>query len=132
MPRFGYLLALAWMITGCEQDIDPPQLQLTQADVGKPLILAVGSDFLLTLPASPSTGYSWQWAPDHLAQLLCLELHGETAKVAPHDVRAGAPSQERWRCHAKAVGSGKLHLLYARQWESVPPAKEFIVPVTLR
>ncbi|MGL4204653.1 MAG: protease inhibitor I42 family protein [Aeromonadaceae bacterium] len=132
MSRYGYLLALACLITGCEQDVALPTLQLTQRDEGKPLILAVGSDFLLTLPANPSTGFNWQWAPDHLAQLQCLELHGETAKIKPDKARPGSSGQVRWRCHAKGAGSGKLHLLYARSWESVPPAREFVLPVTLR
>lgn len=92
MSRYGYLLALAGLITGCEQDIEPPHLQLAQSDAGKPLALTVGSEFMsLTLPATHSTGFTWQWAPDHLAQLQCLELHGDPVKVA----KSGASRRAR-------------------------------------
>ena len=132
MSRYGYLLALAWLITGCEQDIEPPHLQLAQSDAGKPLALTVGSEFILTLPATPSTGFTWQWAPDHLAQLQCVELHGDPVKVAKKVVRPGAPGQVQWRCKAKVAGAGQLHLLYARTWELQPAAREFVIPVTVR
>jgi len=70
--RGRYILA-SLLLAACSGQHTKP-LEITEADNGKQLTLAVDGEFLLHLAANPSTGFAWQWQPALPAAISCKAL----------------------------------------------------------
>ncbi len=93
---------------------------------GDTITVAKGDEFVIALPANPSTGYSWTAGKDP-----------EVAFVSSRQVaggnQPGAPGTQELTFRATDTGASTLELSYARSFEQgVPPAKtaKFSVTVT--
>lgn len=67
------LCLLLFMLTGCGSD-EPQLLEVSEVDAGSRIVLEEGDTLQVTLPGNPSTGYSWELAPEGSA---LLQLQGE-------------------------------------------------------
>jgi inhibitor of cysteine peptidase len=105
----------------------PAAVEVTENTPCPPLSLTVGQSLLLSLPATPSTGYSWT-----LKALPPILQHGGEAVFlpSPENERLGAAGQMRWRFTAHTPGTGTLALDYRRPWEQgVAPVRTFRCPL---
>lgn len=99
------------------------------SDPAKPVNVAVGREFTLTLESNRTTGYQWQLAksPDETV----VKLIGNRYEL-PDSRLIGAGGREVWAF--KAVGKGKteVDLRYVRPWEKdIPSAKEAVFSVVV-
>ncbi|WKV51387.1 MULTISPECIES: protease inhibitor I42 family protein [Dickeya] len=91
----------------------------------------VGEQFEVTLPANPSTGYTWaiKKLPD------VVVLTGKTYKPGAdcHD-KVGCGGHEMFHFKAVKAGEGEIDLSYARPWEKQPQPddKEAVIKVTVK
>jgi inhibitor of cysteine peptidase len=98
-----------------------------------PATLTVGDTLAITLPANPSTGYSWgvATAPD------AAVLAGPGDPTYAPDNTGGAPmpgagGKATFRLVAVGAGSTRVVLTYRRSWEGdVPPVQTVTVDVTV-
>jgi inhibitor of cysteine peptidase len=101
-------LALCWLAS--VQAVEP-----------KPLGVAVGQEFKITLPANATTGYQWVLAqpPDeNLVRVLKSDYKRSNSKLM------GASGNITWTFKALAAGQTEMKLKYARPWEKTePPAQ---------
>jgi inhibitor of cysteine peptidase len=89
------------------------------------ITVAKGEQFVIELPATPSTGYSWSAQDDDLVSLEgTTQVRGGSAP--------GAPGTQRMTFRAEATGATTLVLDYARPFEpGVPPAETASFDVTV-
>ena len=127
------LLAVTLSAAACGDDNDdgvaPNEVQLTQADNGKAVAVAMGGTLIVALPSNPSTGYSWAVVA---AEPTNLELQGEPTFVPPGSTTpvVGAAGTEVFTFKAIKTGTAKLSMAYARSFETgVEPEETFEVTV---
>lgn len=85
-----------------------------------------GDEFVIALPATPSTGYAWTAADNP-----------DVTFVSSHQVqgadRPGASGTQELTFRADHTGQSTLELVYSRSFEpDVPPAKTAKFPVTVK
>lgn len=101
--RFWLLtgLVLVWLVTA-------------QAGEPKPIAVATGKEFKITLPCNATTGYQWVLtkAPD---EKLVKVLRSEHKR--PDSKQVGAGGAMVWTFKALAAGKTELGLDYVRSWE---------------
>lgn len=123
------LICLGLLLAGCGGGTAGEPLAVTTAQAGSMIELAVGQELQVSLPANPSTGYSWEVAPDSTAVLV---QEGEP-EFASDSQLLGAGGLETLRLTAQKAGSGTLRLIYHRPWEEgVEPAEVFTLEVVIR
>jgi inhibitor of cysteine peptidase len=93
---------------------------------GEDVTVAEGDEFVVALPANPSTGYAWTAGenPD-VAFVSSRQVSGGT--------RPGSPGTQQLTFRGTQAGASTMALAYARSFEpGVPPAKtaKFAVTVT--
>ena len=107
----------------------PRELELTAADNHGSIELQPGQRLRLTLPANPTTGYTWavlEPTDDRiLRQLGEIEFEPESDLV-------GAGGVQIIRFEAISAGQSNLKLVYHRPWESVEPLETFTLSITVR
>jgi inhibitor of cysteine peptidase len=93
---------------------------------GDSIAVADGTEFVIALPANPSTGYSWTAGDDHdLMFLSSRQLAGGN--------QPGAAGTQELTFRATNAGTTTLALAYARPFEpNVPPVKTARFPITVR
>jgi len=85
-----------------------------------------GGEFVISMAANPSTGYTWN--ADHNPNVTLVSSKQVAGGNLP-----GAPGTQEMTFQATDPGSTTLKLAYARSFESgVPPAKTADFPVTVR
>ena len=98
----------------------------------KPITVAVGGEFKITLQYNASTGYQWQFVnpPDEkFLKLLTTEYKPAASKLV------GAGGDEVWTFKATGEGKTRLELGYVRPWEKgKAPAQStnFVIVVKAR
>jgi predicted secreted protein len=94
---------------------DPKPKVYTEDDTDITVLLE--HEFIVELPATPSTGYAWTAVSNPAVQQMTTEqIQGGT--------QPGAQGTQRITFRSQAVGTTTLVLNYARSFEpSVPPAK---------
>ena len=127
--------ALAGCSSGGSKPIAPSSAPITTtaADNGKTIPLSDGQQFLVSLPANPSTGYSWNVTslPSVLATAgVPSFVQNSTKKNSKAIVGSAGTTTLTFR--ATSAGSGKLVLGYMRSWESVPPAQTYTLQVEVK
>ncbi len=90
------------------------------SDPNVPITAAVRQEFLLALPANPTTGFTWQLAKPLDPNLMLAET-----SYTPEEGRiVGAGGTQYWRFEGISPGTATITLNYARSWEKgVAPAK---------
>jgi predicted secreted protein len=85
---------------------------------GDSITVERGSEFIVALAATPSTGYSWQTAPNASVQF-------ESSKqVQPEGAAPGAAGEQQLRFTAVKKGASLLEFAYSRSFEpGTPPAR---------
>jgi inhibitor of cysteine peptidase len=137
LPLLALLLAVASACGGDDDDDDddgdatpaatsaasptaasgaPDEVQLTDADDGSTVALAVDGTLIVALPSNPSTGFAWSvTAPEPAG----LELEGEPEYVPPGSTTpvVGAAGTQVFTFTATESGTSVLTLTYARDFE---------------
>jgi len=121
----------------CVVDSDRPAAggrcePVTKDSPVKPIINAkVDEEFEIRLSSNPSTGYDWQVTIEdesilEYAGSECIGCEADAGKIV------GAGHEFAYNFKALKAGHTKIHMDYARPWESVPPldSREFAVTVS--
>ena len=127
MRLFFCAIAFVPLLVACTGNPSAP-LSIGINDSGKQLVLATGSEVILRLPATPSTGYRWQWSPALPEAVHCKEL----PLAMTQDDLPGAPGEQQWQCQLPEKGRFVLTLDYLRSWEKLPPVRTFNVTLLVR
>ena len=92
---------------------------------GDTIKVANGDEFVIALPANPSTGYSWTAGDDpDVAFVSSRQVSGGS--------QPGAGGTQELTFRADQVGTSTLELAYTRSFEQgVPTAKTAAFPVTV-
>jgi inhibitor of cysteine peptidase len=101
---------------------------ITAADVGQPIHLRVGEEFVLNLRSNPSTGYSW-FLTDTKNPVL-ISLGKPTYTHGPS--MPGAGGIQSWNFRAVERGAQPLKLEYRRPWEKKVAGKTAIFQVIVQ
>jgi inhibitor of cysteine peptidase len=104
------------------------EIQLTDADDGATVQLAVGGTLIIALRSNPTTGYSWAIAGD-LPQTLRVEGEARFVPAGSTQPVLGAGGTEVWTFTAVSPGDADLKLGYRRPFETNLPLKTFSVIV---
>jgi len=133
------LLWLAWsgsavMLAAAEnkpakKSADKQTTELTQADNGKTVKLAVGTSVVIRLPGNPTTGYSWRTAKITGAAVGAAgEPKYQANAHAPGMVGVGGTYTFTFK--AAKQGKAEISLEYVRPWEKgIAPIKTFSATV---
>jgi inhibitor of cysteine peptidase len=114
----------------CLPILGPPPVSLTEADSSKTVVVEIGQQILVTLPANASTGYAWQ-----LAELDPAILETTSQQYLPPSLPLpGAKGEERWEFTALSAGATQLRLVYLRPDDppDTEPAQTFEIVVSVR
>jgi inhibitor of cysteine peptidase len=93
---------------------------------GDSITVTNGAEFVIALPATPSTGYSWTaGADDDVTFVSTRQIAGGS--------QPGAAGTQELTFRATNTGTSTLEIAYARPFEEgVPPVKTAEFPVTVR
>jgi predicted secreted protein len=119
----GLLLAVALVPWG---DDAPATVAPAVYHQGDSIATHEGDEFVITMAATPSTGYEWTSGdnPD-VVFLRSTQVAGPA--------RPGAPGSQELTFRAEHSGSSTLKLAYARSFEGgVPPAKTATFAITVK
>jgi len=93
---------------------------------GDDISVQPGDEFVIAMPANPSTGYAWTAADNP-------DVTYESSHQVTGGSQPGAPGTQELAFRAERTGRSTLELAYARSFESgVPPVKTAKFPVTVR
>ena len=107
-----------------------PALTLTNQDAGRSVDVKLGDTIMITLDANPTTGYTWEVAPDVRTS---LRLAGQPTYTASQPVMTGSGGKMTFRFTAVTAGETSLKLIYHRPWEvDVAPAQIFTLQVNVK
>ena len=96
-------------------------MQVSEADDGREISIAVGETLELALPEASGTGFRWTLTSvDKSILALEKEHFADTAVTAP-----GSGRMRRWLFKAIAPGTATVALVYARPWEKKAPVRSF-------
>ncbi len=92
---------------------------------GDDITVKEGDEFVIALPANPSTGYAWTAAEN--PDVMYVSSHQVDGGSQP-----GAPGTQELSFRAEHTGQSTLELAYSRSFEpGVPPAKTTKFAVTV-
>jgi inhibitor of cysteine peptidase len=92
---------------------------------GETIKVAVGDEFVIALPANPSTGYTWTASSDP-------DVTFVSSRQVSGGSQPGSPGTQQLTFRGTHPGTSTLELEYARSFEaSGPPAKTAKFPVTV-
>jgi len=106
----------------------PAPRTLGPAEAGSRVALEVGGELTISLPANPSTGYSWVVSSINPA---LLNQIGDPEFSAESDL-IGAAGTMTFHFEATAAGQDSLQLNYLRPWEDTEPLETYTVTVNVR
>jgi inhibitor of cysteine peptidase len=119
----GLLVTMALVPWG---DDAPASSAPTVYHEGDSIEVAKGAEFVIALPATPSTGYSWTAGDDAEVTLV-------SSRQIAGGSQPGAAGTQELTFRATNTGTSTLDLAYARSFEpDVAPVKTAQFPVTVR
>jgi inhibitor of cysteine peptidase len=128
--RKATILALALAVLAGTAGCRPQTVNLDANGNGESVETTVGGRLIITLPANPSTGYTWE-VQGGAAPV--LELVGEPEFTSDNPDLLGAGGSLTLTFRAAQPGTTTLVLVYHRPWETdVEPLDTFTVRVTVR
>jgi predicted secreted protein len=114
------------VLAACSANAD--HTALTAADAGSTVNMNVGATLEISLQGNPTTGYTWELAPD--GQELLVQ-DGE-AQFKAESTLLGSGGLVTLRFKALRQGTADLKLIYHRTFEpNVPPLRTFAVKVVI-
>ena len=103
---------------------------LSERDSGSTVSVKMGQTLAISLPANPSTGYSWNLTTS--PSTTTISKVSNTYQAAPTAV-VGSGGLELWQFLALKTGTTSLTLKYAHSWEiSTTTEKEFTLTVIVQ
>jgi inhibitor of cysteine peptidase len=102
-------------------------LNVSEVDAGRQVVLDGAHVLAVSLDSNPSTGYGW--VVDGLNEKVLRQV-GEEFK--PESDLLGAPGKLVLRFKAVSAGQTTLNLVYRRPWENVEPEKTFSINVAAK
>ncbi len=109
----------------------PAEVNIGEGDAGETVQLAPGDALVLSLPANPGTGYTWEVQPPLDEEI--LKPDGEPQSIQQNSGKVGAPAMLVFHFTAIKTGQATLKLVYHRVWETnMPPANTYEVTVNVQ
>ena len=108
------------------------EVWVTEDDAGTEIALRVGDSLIVALDSNPSTGFEWTLlniSDTSVIQKVHDEYKGPEPTSSP---LVGQGGEELWTFQPLKAGSATIEMMYARPWESVPPAQRFNISVTVQ
>jgi len=112
---FLLLATLIYPLSYAENSLEVEPILSTRIEI------SAGEDITITLPANPTTGYTWQ-----LAKPLDKTILGESSSsyVPDRTQQVGSGGREIWTIKTLKPGRTKAIFNYLRPWEKeTPPVK---------
>jgi len=108
----------------------PDVYTITMDDNGGYVYIKSGEEVKLELETNPSTGYDWSYImkPD---EDVLIETNYEYVADSTDEMVVGGGGKGVWTFKAVNSGTVVIEMGYSRPWESVEPAKEFIVKIII-
>jgi len=122
------LIAVAAIAIAQTEKTSPAITALGPDGAGSTVAIEVGGELTITLPANPSTGYSWVVSSNSPAFLTEI---GEPEFSVESDL-IGAGGAMTFRFAGTTTGQGDLQLDYLRPWEEAAPLETYLVTVNVR
>jgi inhibitor of cysteine peptidase len=120
------LMILLFMGLACKEQELPTKLN--KSFHGQQVIVKPQMEFEISLPANPSTGFTWTVVDSQnsiVRQVDDVKFNAESAKM-------GASGEQVFRFIASQPGKTQLKLVYHRPWETeIAPADSFMLTVTV-
>ena len=116
----GLILSVA-ALTACGGD--DPTIVLDLGDSGTTITVPTGTRLEISLPANPTTGYTWE-----VMTATGVTLIGEPTHVADSDL-VGAPGTTTFLFEPAEGADGIIDLVYHRTWEDAAPLERFSVTI---
>ena len=103
---------------------------LSEADAGTTVQVRMHDTINVVLEGNPTTGFTWERAPDDESAAILEQLGDPEFKPATELVGSGG--KFTFRFEAVASGQAVLRLIYHRPWETgVPPEETFEVTISV-
>ena len=126
----GLVLVVVAMSIGaaaCSDSDDSSSSSVPLFHEGDSISVDNGQEFVIALTANPSTGYTWDAAPNQNVK------YQSSRQVQASGNAIGAAGTQELMFKAVKAGSSTLDLAYARQFEGgVPPAQTTSFDVTVK
>lgn len=122
------LLAVGAIVLAHIEQAGSAPVALGPADARSSVALEVGGELTISLPANPSTGYSWVVSSTNPAILTQI---GDPEFSAKSDL-IGAGGTMTFHFKATAAGQDSLQLNYLRPWEDVEPLETYTATINVR
>lgn len=100
-------------------------VEVGESDNNQTVSLVKGDRLLVSLPSNPSTGYSWYYTSEPVAEVLQETRQWYEAKS---DLIGGG-GVYHWEYTAAGIGSTSISLAYSRPWENGQPLKTYTLNV---
>lgn len=119
------------VITGCAAQHNNSKLEkvtLTNKQNCDNLTLSVGQELTITLPSSPSTGFSWTVVKQpNVLQLTHTPKYEQDPSPQNNNTQmVGMSGTTSWFYKAQNIGTDTLEMIYHRPWETKKkPAETF-------
>lgn len=109
------------------------EVRIGEADSGRAIEVRKGADIIVTLPANPTTGYAWKVSVTDKS--FGYPVKEEFLPDQAGTDGSGGVQRFTWNTSQPFLSPGGKHsvtLVYARAWETAPPAKTFKFTVNIR
>ena len=128
MIRFCFILTLLLMFAAGCKTAEGYHSQLTMQDSGRTLSLNRGDTFRIALQSNPTTGFSWIEAGRPDPAVIRLKAW-QFVSARKQKELVGAPGETEFIYKAVGPGETEIRLNYKRSWETVAPAKTFMLKI---
>lgn len=128
-----FLFAAGCALSGGDHDEQskPAVVTVGAAEAGDTVTLAAGDRLVVSLPANPGTGYTWELQPAPDENI--LKIAGEPKFLAQEPNRVGATGLLSFTFDTLQAGETELTLVYHRAWETgVPPLETYDLTVVVK
>ena len=126
--RFCFILTLLLMFAAGCKTTEEYHSQLTMQDSGRTLSLKQGDTFRIALQSNPTTGFSWIEAGKPDPDVIRLTAK-RFASARKQKNLVGASGETEFVYKAVGPGETEIRLNYKRSWETVAPAKTFMLKI---
>ena len=115
-----FLLLFCALLAACSA---PAELVLSEADNGSFSDVSAGEKVVVSLPESPTTGYSWRFFA--VPAEFFADVHEEY--IAPNTTLLGAGGTKRYSFTVDCAGRATVTAFYYRPWEPLDMQKDLRV-----
>jgi inhibitor of cysteine peptidase len=105
--------------------------ELSAADNGRQVTMAVGDSLKITLAGNPTTGFTWAVLPQSVNDQV-LQASEAVRYIADQPQLVGSGGSFVYNYTALKSGVARLDFGYRRSWENVDPIQNWSVTVMVR